>query len=287
MPRRGGGGTRTGARLLAESSAPGGRDSLLLETEIAWNWSPWMTDTTSRAQPRPSRGNRIAALATAAVLGLLAFGFVAAGGALLWGNAQKDDQGYFATGSDRFHTRTAALATENLDVNADLPDFLAGDNRYGDIRLRVSPRTEKPVFVGIARTSDVDSYLRGTSHATVTDVNYSPFEADYATHSGRRPAGVPSAQRFWVASAQGPDTQTISWNVEKGNWSVVVMNADGSRGVDAGVSAGARIPYVATIAWISIGIGVVLVAGAAALVYVGVRPPRVRSEAPGLTPVAA
>ena len=141
--------------------------------------------------------------------------------------------------------------------------------------------------MGIARTSDVDSYLRGTSHATVTDVNYSPFEADYATHSGRRPAGVPSAQRFWVASAQGPDTQTISWNVEKGNWSVVVMNADGSRGVDAGVSAGARIPYVATIAWISIGIGVVLVAGAAALVYVGVRPPRVRSEAPGLTPVAA
>jgi hypothetical protein len=44
---------------------------------------------------------------------------------------------------------------------------------------------------------------------------------------------------------------------------------------------------VATIAWISIGIGVVLVAGAAALVYLGVRPPRVRSEAPGLTPVAA
>jgi hypothetical protein len=282
MPRRGGGGTRTGARLLAESSPYRGRDSLLLATEIAWNWSPSMPETIPRR-----RGPRIAALAAAAVLGLLAFGFLAAGGALLWGNAQKDDQGYFATNSDRFHTHTYALATENLDVDADLPKFLAGDDRYGDIRLRVSPHTDKPVFVGIARTRDVDAYLRGTAHATVTDVDYSPFEADYATHAGRRPGGVPSAQRFWVASSQGLDTQTVSWNVEKGDWSVVVMNADGSRGVDAGVSAGARIPYLATIAWISLGIGALLVAGAAGLFYAGARPPRVRPESGALAPVPA
>jgi hypothetical protein len=242
-----------------------------------------MSDTT----PRPRRGARIAALTAAAVLGLLAFGFVAAGGALLWGNAQKDDQGYFTTASDRFHTRTYALATENLDVDADLPKLLAGDDRYGDIRLRVTPRTDDPVFVGIARTRDVDAYLRGTSHATVTDVDYDPFTADYATHPGRRPAGVPSAQRFWVASAQGIDTQTVSWNVEKGDWSVVVMNADGSKGVDAGVSAAARIPYLATIAWISIGIGVLLAAGAGGLLYAGARPPRVRPGRTELAPVPA
>jgi hypothetical protein len=242
-----------------------------------------MTDTTAR----PRRGARIAALTAAAVLGLLAFGFVAAGGGLLWGNAQKDDQGYLTTHSDRFHTGTYALATENLDVDADVPHFLAGDDRYGDIRLRVTPRTDAPVFVGIARTRDVDAYLRGTSHATVTDVNYDPFSADYTAHPGRRPAGVPSAQRFWVASAQGSDPQTISWNVQKGQWSVVVMNADGSKGVDAGVSAGARIPYIATIGWISIGIGVLLVAGAGGLLYAGARPPRVRPTRSELTPVPA
>src|SRR3954464_265776 len=121
MPRCGGGGPRPGARLLPESPARRGRDSLLLVTEIAWNWSPSMPDTTPRAHRGPSRGSRIVALTTAAVLGLLAFGFIAAGGALLWGNSQKDDQGYFATKSDRFHTRTYALATDNLDVDADLP----------------------------------------------------------------------------------------------------------------------------------------------------------------------
>jgi len=246
-----------------------------------------MSDTTPRTQRSPSSGGRIAALVSAAVVGLLAFGFVAAGGALLWGNAQKDDQGYFATGSDQFQTRTYALATENLDVDADLPGFLSADSRYGDIRLRVTPHADKPVFVGIARTQDVDAYLSDTAHATVTDVNYSPFSADYATHAGSRPVGVPSAQRFWVASAQGADRQTVSWNVEKGNWSVVVMNADASKGVDAGVSAGARVPYLATIAWVSIGIGVVLVAGAAALLYAGVRPPRVRPEPAALAPVPA
>ncbi len=70
------------------------------------------------------------------------------------------------------------------------------------------------MFVGIARTSDVTRYLRGSAHALVTDVDYSPFHADYSTQPGDRSAAAPGAERFWAASAQGAGKQALTWDVE-------------------------------------------------------------------------
>jgi hypothetical protein len=53
-----------------------------------------------------------------------------------------------------------------------------------------------------------------------------------------------------------------------------VMNADGSRGVDADVRAAARIPVLEPIAWGAIGIGFVLLAGAGGLTALALRRPR-------------
>ena len=49
---------------------------------------------------------------------------------------------------------------------------------------RWTPAAKKPVFVGIARTSDVESYLSGVSYTTLTDVESTPFDADYDDHAG-------------------------------------------------------------------------------------------------------
>jgi hypothetical protein len=221
--------------------------------------------------PRRSKGARIAAFAGAGVVGLLALVLLAAGGIALWANGQKNDDGYLATGSDRFATSTYAIATENLDVDAEGAGWLINSDRYGKVRLKVDSRAGKPVFVGIARTSAVTRYLRGTAHATVTDVSYSPFEADYRTQgAGSRPA-LPGDQRFWAASAQGSGQQSLTWDVEHGSWSIVVMNADGSRGVDAGVSAGADVPILPVVGWSALGLGLVLLVGAGGLVVLGVR----------------
>jgi hypothetical protein len=246
-----------------------------------------MPDTTSHQRARPSAGARIAALLAAAVLGLLSVGLLAAGGVLLWGNAQKDDQGYLSTGSDRFSTRTYALSTEQLDVDADVPGFIVDRDRYGEVRLRVTPQGDAPVFVGIAPSQDVDAYLRHTAHATVTDLDYAPFHVDYRRRGGGAPPTPPSEQRFWVASAQGSDTQTVAWDVEQGSWSVVVMNADGSAGVDADITAGAKIPFLSAAGWVLIGGGLLLLAAAGGLLYAGARPPRARPAAASVAPAAA
>ncbi|HWT24072.1 MAG TPA: hypothetical protein VN213_11250, partial [Solirubrobacteraceae bacterium] len=209
-----------------------------------------MTDTTATTKvSRPGVGARIAALTSAGLLALLAVGLLAAGGVLLWADSRKDEQGYFSTGTDRFSTGTYALATEELDVDADVPGWLLDRDRYGQVRLRVTSNDGKPVFVGIAPTRDVERYLDRTAHTTVTDLDYAPFHADYRDHAGARPSTPPSRQAFWTASAQGTDTQTVRWDVEQGSWTVVVMNADGSAGVDAGISAGAKVPFLAPVGW--------------------------------------
>jgi hypothetical protein len=214
---------------------------------------------------------RIASIIAASVAGLLSLGLLAAGGLLLWGDSQKDEQGYLSTANHRFHTDTAALATDNLNLDLDGLDAVVNKDRYGTIRVQVDPRTDKPVFVGIAPTRDVNGYLSGTSHDLVTDISSSPFEVDYQHQPGGGLPLAPAAQHFWAASDHGSGQRTLTWDVEDGDWSVVVMNADGSRGVDAGVSAGADLPFLSSLGWgITIG-GLVLLVFAATMTVVAVR----------------
>ena len=225
--------------------------------------------------PAPRRsGGRIASIVAGGIVAVLAIGLIAAGTLLLWGDSEKDDQGYLSTGKDRYAASTYALASDNLDIDLDGAVWIMDREDLGKVRLEVESSAGKPVFVGIARTSDVADYLRGISHTEVTDVDYSPFHASYRGHGGDRRPALPADQDFWAASAEGSGTQTVAWDLEDGDWSIVVMNADGSRGVDTDISAGAKVPFLGTLGWVSLGGALVLLITAGTLVYLGVRTPR-------------
>jgi hypothetical protein len=249
-----------------------------------------MTEQTIDSQPKRSRGARIALIVTGAVTGLLAAGLLAVGGVALWGESEKDGDGYLSTDTHHFTAGTHALASESLDVDLDGAGWLMDREDVGDVRLEVEPRSGEEVFVGIAPTDQVSRYLSGVAHTSVSDVDSWPFEADYDEHAvaGERKPAPPGEQRIWAAYVQGAGTQTLDWDVEDGDWSVVVMNADGSRGVDAEVEAGAKIPFLSEIGWTAMGTGAVLLIAAAALLVLGIRTPRSRSGAgTGLAPAAA
>ena len=219
-------------------------------------------------------------MVAAGLAGLLSLGLLAAGGLLLWGDSQKDDQGYLSTRTERFATNTYALTTDNLDIDLDGADWLVSRERFGKVRLTVDPNTSKPVFVGVARTSDASRYLAGSSHELVTDLDYSPFNADYRRLDGEKKLDAPANHRFWAASAEGAGRQTLTWDVEDGDWSVVVMNADASRGVDAGVKAGAEFAFFSAAGWGAIISGLIVLSVAALLAVLGIRSrPRVLAAA--------
>jgi hypothetical protein len=233
-----------------------------------------MQENTPHAPAKRRSGGRIASIIAGAVAALLAIGFIAAGALLLWGDSRKDEQGYLSTGKDGYATSTYALASDNLDVDLDGAGWIVDRGDLGNVRLKVESNAGNPVFVGIARTSDVSDYLRGTSYTSVSDVDYSPFHASYREHGGDHRPALPANQGFWAASAHGSGTQTLAWDLKDGDWSIVVMNADGSRGVDTDISAGAKFPFLATLGWISLAGGLVLVIIAGTLIYLGARTPR-------------
>jgi hypothetical protein len=227
--------------------------------------------TATALSPPPPRTQRrsTGAIVGGAVLGFVAVITIALGTLSLWSDSKTDSAGYVHTGTDRFATSTSAIATDDLDIDG--AGWLVDNDILGKIRLRVDANNDKPVFVGIARSKDVGAYLDHSAYAELTDVEYSPFDPTYRDHQGAQRPSAPADQNIWVASTHGPGTQTLTWDVEEGSWSVVVMNADGSPGVDAGVSAGARITWLGPLGWSLLGAGILMLAGGTALVVTGAR----------------
>ena len=81
---------------------------------------------------------------------------------------------------------------------------------------------------------------------------------------------APEDQRVWAASDSGSGIREITWVVEPGEWTVVVMNADGSGGIDTVVQAGIEAPWVAPVVatFVLLSAGMLLVGIALTIVAV-------------------
>jgi hypothetical protein len=236
---------------------------------------------------------RIALGISGAITALLASGLVLGGALALYGEGQKDDAGYLETDAHHFGADTRALATENLDVDLGGADWLAETDELGKVRIEAESRDDKPLFVGIARSTDVERYLSGVPHTTVHDVEAGPFDrfdVDYTRHAGQRHPVSPEHADIWAASSWGGGSQAVDWDVEDGDWSVVVMNADGSLGVDADISAGANLPFLDELGWTALGSGAFALVAGIALLALGIRrpkPPSGTAAVGGAAPAAA
>jgi hypothetical protein len=87
---------------------------------------------------------------------------------------------------------------------------------------------------------------------------------DVRTLGTAAPAGAPAAQDIWATSSMAIGKQTLDWNVQSGEWVAVVMNADGSPGVDARLRIGGEAN---DLGWIGAGVlggGLLLIAAGGA-----------------------
>src|SRR5215216_3656393 len=130
------------------------------------------------------------------------------------------------SGTERLATGTYAIVAEDIDLGSDAADVVPEDV-LGHIRIRAERPGGGDLFVGVGPEREVAGYLRGVARAEVDDLD----PPRYTTMRGGPPRRPPSAERFWVASAEGPGRQALDWEVETGQWTIVAMNADGARRV--------------------------------------------------------
>jgi hypothetical protein len=140
--------------------------------------------------------------------------------------------------------------------------------------VTASGTASRPIFVGVARKRLVDRYLLGVGHDEITDFAVDPLTVTTVRRPGSAAAATPTAETFWARSASGSGRQTMTWPVQKGAWAVVIMNADGSRGISSGVSVGAKLGFMRPLGIGLLIVGVILAAGGAVAVVMGMRRPR-------------
>jgi hypothetical protein len=186
---------------------------------------------------------------------------ISAVGAILLGLFGGD--GTIASGSHPISTsRTALVApVEDIDDTADLADLV------GEPRIRFTARADTPtpgLFIGIGPAAQVNRYLASAPLDEVTDFDIDPFELKRTPREGTKRPNPPASQEFWVASGTGRDSATLRWKVREGDYRLVLMNADGSTGVDVEGDVGLTLPHVARTAWVLVVLGGVLALGGVA-----------------------
>lgn len=227
---------------------------------------------------------RVLLIVLGSILALLGLGLAVGGGFLLWTDLTQREGGYLTTPSERFATSSYALTRERFEVDRG-PSWIWNENWLGKVRIRGEGAAAKPLFIGIGPEAAVAGYLGGVAHTDVEDIHLDPFRAEYRQVAGGAPRRPPTAQNFWAASASGQGRQTVSWKVRDGNWSVVLMNADGSRGVAADVDLGAKLSFLL---WVGIGLliaGALILGGSVALIVLAARtrPPPAAPPSPAAT----
>ncbi|KAA9160211.1 DUF4389 domain-containing protein [Amycolatopsis acidicola] len=208
-------------------------------------------------------GGRVASVVLGAVLALTSMGLLTGGGALLWADRSARDADGYLTTTESFSTSQYALSTGKIVLGG----WPASSDVLGDVRVRVTetnPAT--PVFVGIATSADAGRYLAGVGYATVR----TPSSASVTVNAGGAPAVPPESAGIWAVRSAGPGTQTVSWPLRAGDWTLVVMRPDGAPGLDVRAEAGATIPGLPWIATGVLGAGAVLLLFGALLIAVPV-----------------
>lgn len=63
-----------------------------------------------------------------------------------------------------------------------------------------SADADRDLFIGVASTTQVRSFLRGVAFDEVRDVEFEPFHVSYLAHYGDRSAKPPASEGFWFAA---------------------------------------------------------------------------------------
>ena len=226
-------------------------------------------------------GGKIALLVIGIILLVGALVLIAGGSGLMWlSQTLENDNALFTPRTIRLKADSYAIMSEPFSI--DWYDESQGDWWVLHDLVPVTVEGEsndltKGIFMGIARETDVDTYLSSVRHHETTEWNTDPFddpEVLYQPHAGESVPSDPTTQTFWEVSVHGDGKKTLEWQPEMGKWVLVIMNQDGSAGIDVDATLGAELPWLF---WLGLGLlcaGVVVLVGGIVMIYFAARRPK-------------
>jgi Domain of unknown function (DUF4389) len=220
------------------------------------------------------KAGRIVMIVIGSLLALVGFGFLVGGVGAIVGYATQSDDGFFRTGEFRLASPTYAITSDHVDLGSQPgpSDWLIDRGALGTVKIELDPVTpETPVFAGIGPSRDVAAYLQGVSRDQIRDFDLSPDRIFYRRLEGDAIPTPPGDETFWAAQVTGSQASELTWKVQSGDWTVVVMNADASRGVDLDARLGIKVGWFLPAAIVLAAIGLVLLAGGTVLAILGGR----------------
>jgi hypothetical protein len=199
-------------------------------------------------QPPPTHwsAGRVVAVVAGSLLFLMSCGLLTGGfAALVADQGLRDDAGFVTSDTETFSTRTYAVTSENLDLHLDdgagwVPETLLGDTRI------TATGTDGEIFLALGPSAEVGDYLADVSHSVF--IGEEDGDPDYRTVNGTTEPAPPADAEVWTVQAEGAGEQTITWEPDAGDWTIVLMNADGTTGVSADVTVGAELPALGAVA---------------------------------------
>ena len=210
-------------------------------------------------------GGRVFLMVAASLLLLFSLGLGVGGiAAGLIDQAGRDDAGFVMSDDQRLSTDTYALFSEEIIIHTDSSTAQLPERILGDAKIEATGSDGSNIFVGVASAADASEYLDGVQRAEVVDLSSTDgggLEPEYDVTGQDAPSVLPGEVDIWVAQATGSGTVSAVWPVEDGDWTVVVMNSDGSAGVTTDVSVGAELDWLgwaAVVLLVGAGLGLAL-----------------------------
>jgi hypothetical protein len=221
------------------------------------------------------RPRKIVAIVIGAFLLLIGLALLVPGAVLLgvYGTL-RDESGFFQTSDRVVSTDGFALVSPNAELNLGPAgwQWVPAGGRAA-VRVRASSTGSEPIFIGIGPSDKVAEYLARVARDEVIDYGWWS-SVKYRHFDGGAPSSPPSEQSFWVARAEGTGVQNAEWDVQGGNWTAVVMNADGSAPVSANMSLGARFGILLPIGIVVTVLGIIFLGVGILLIVLGARHPK-------------
>ncbi len=251
-------------RLDQGSSEPDGPDP----APAGRTAEPGATATTAAmpADAGASVAGRVVALVAGVLLLSAAIGLGTGGAALLALDGERDATGTLTSPALTVTSPTAAVTVEGVQAGglwaADIADV-------GALRVTATGEPGTELFLGVARQSDVDTWLAGTAHDHLVQVHTADAARYERADGALGPLGAPAAQDFWVVRATGAGATELDWSGAAGTYAVVLANADGSPGITATTRVAMRVPSPAPLGWGLAGGAAGLAVVAFVLVYLG------------------